>query len=45
MNKNYTQGFDITSGAKQGDVLSPTLFFMFLNDLVTGIKDLGTEWI
>ena len=40
-NKNYTEMFDITSGVKQGDVLSPPLFSMFLNDLAIGIKDLG----
>ena len=41
VNKNYTEMFDITSGVKQGDVLSPILFSMFLNDLAIGMKDLG----
>ena len=39
--KHYTEGFDITSGVKQGDVLSPTLFSMFYDDLATSIKNLG----
>ena len=36
----YTDWFKITSGVRQGDALSPTLFSMYLNDLATGIKDL-----
>ena len=41
VNKNCTERFDITSGVKQGDVLFPTLFSMFPNDLAICIKDLG----
>ena len=41
VNKKYTERFDITSGVKQGDVLSHTLFSMFLKDLSIGINELG----
>ena len=45
MNGSYTDFFNITSGVKQGDVISPTLFTIFIDDLVKGIKrlDLGVE--
>ena len=45
LNNHYTGLFDITSGVKQGDNLSPTLFSMFLNDLAVEIKqiDCGIE--
>ena len=36
----FTDWFKITSGVRQGDALSPTLFSLFLNDLATGIKGL-----
>ena len=41
----YTDFFNITAGVKQGDVISPTLFSIFIDDLVKGIKqlDLGVE--
>ena len=38
LNNNYTDWFDITSGVKQGDVRSPTLFSMYLNDMAVGIE-------
>ncbi len=31
----------MTSGARQGDDLSPTFFSIFINDLATGIKDMN----
>ena len=40
LNGLYTESFGVTSGVKQGDIISPTLFSMYLNDLATGIKDL-----
>ena len=44
-----TDWFDISSGVKQGDTLSPTLFNMNLNDLATEIKLLNagveTWWL
>ena len=38
LNALRTDWFDISSGVKQGDTLSPTLFNMYLNDLATEIR-------
>ena len=38
LNALRTDWFDISSGVKQGDTFSPTLFNMYLNDLATEIK-------
>ena len=38
INERYTETFHITSGVKQGDNLSPTLFAMYLNDLAVEVK-------
>ncbi len=35
-----TEKFDVELGVKQGCVLSPTLFSIFVNDLASEIKDL-----
>ena len=37
VNGTYT-AFYISSGEKQGDVISPTLFAIFINDLCQGMK-------
>ena len=41
LNNITTEAFSLSSGVKQGDNLSPTLFNLFLNDLATGIKRLN----
>lgn len=41
LNKDRTDWFSVNSGVRQGDNLSPTLFALFINDLVGEIKDLG----
>ena len=41
LNGKLSSSFDVTSGVKQGDIISPVLFSMYLNDLATGIKDLN----
>ena len=45
VNGSYTDFFNITAGVKQGDGISPTLFSIFIDNLVKGIKelDLGVE--
>ena len=41
LNGKLSPSFNVTSGVKQGDIISPILFSMYLNDLATGIKDLN----
>ena len=41
LNQLHTPWFDINSGVKQGDTLSPTLFSMYLNDLAREVKELN----
>ena len=38
LKNNCTDSYNTISGVKQGDVLSPTLFSMYLNDTAVGIK-------
>ena len=40
VNNYLTESFNVASGVRQGDIVSPVLFSMFLNDLATGIKGL-----
>ncbi len=40
INGHYTEWFDVESGVKQGCILSPSLFSIFINDLAVEIKDL-----
>ena len=41
INQMYTDWFSISSGVRQGDTLSPTLFSMYINDLAQGINNLA----
>lgn len=45
LNIKLTNWFDCKTGVKQGDNLSPTLFFIFIYDLVQeiNIRNLGIE--
>ena len=40
INDKLTEWFDCRSGVRQGDCLSPTIFSLFINDLVSEINDL-----
>ena len=40
VNDKYTDWFEVKSGVRQGDSLSPTLFSLFINDLAQEVKDL-----
>ena len=40
LNETYSEWFNTTSGVKQGDNLSPTLFSLFINDFVLELKNL-----
>ena len=41
VNRLLSDPFNVSSGVKQGDIISPILFSMYLNDLATGIKELN----
>lgn len=41
INTLITQWFSVSSGVKQGDTLSPTLFSLYINDLAQEIKNLN----
>lgn len=41
INGILTDSFEVSSGVKQGDIISPLLFSMYLNDLATGVKELN----
>ena len=41
VNNSYTGWFPVSSGVRQGDSLSTTLFNLYVNDLVQEIKSLG----
>ena len=38
VNHTFTDWFDVSNGVKQGCILSPTLFAMFIDDLVAELK-------
>lgn len=41
LNENYTEWFMVSQGVRQGDTISPTLFILFLNDLITELNSLN----
>ena len=41
LNDKFTEWFTITAGVRQGDILSPNLFSLYINDLAEEIKQLN----
>jgi hypothetical protein len=41
VNNHYTPWFNVTFGVRQGDVLSPTLFSLYINDFSQAIQESG----
>jgi hypothetical protein len=37
----YTEWFPIVSGIRQGDIIAPTMFNLYVNDLALEIRDMG----
>ena len=43
VNNLQTKYFDVHCGVKQGDIISPTLFSLYVNDLVNELNSLNSE--
>ena len=41
VNDSFTEWFDVESGVRQGDTLAPSLFALYLEDLITCIKNVN----
>ena len=41
LNNVFADWFNVTSGVRQGDTLSPILFSLFINELAVGVKNLN----
>ena len=41
VNDSFTDWFDVNSGVRQGDTLAPSLFALYLEDLITCIKNVN----